>query len=136
MEFEQATIAADAAGTLRIEAISGGLLVRGDVAVPAKLRCQRCLTEFDARIAATLTQLYGNADDEDALPISGDGRIDLDAPIRDELGMAVPLTPICREDCKGLCATCGTDLNTDPCDGHEDSSTSPFASLEGLFDQE
>lgn len=136
MEFEQASIEAEATGSLRLEAISGGLLVRGDVRVPATLRCQRCLVEFDADITATITQLYGNADDEEALPVSGDGRVDLAAPVRDELGMAVPLTPICRKDCKGLCATCGTDLNVQPCDGHEESSSSPFASLEGLFDPE
>ncbi|NND84874.1 MAG: hypothetical protein HKN46_06960 [Acidimicrobiia bacterium] len=136
MELEQASIDADATGVLRLEAISGGLLARGDVAVPASLRCQRCLTTFESEVVAAITQLYGNDDDEDALPVTGDGRIDLEAPVRDELGMAVPLRPICREDCKGLCDTCGTDLNVDPCDGHEDSSLSPFASLEGLFDPE
>lgn len=136
MAFEQASIDAEGTGTLRLEAISGGLLARGEVVVAATLRCQRCLTDFAAEVTASITQLYGNAEDEDALPVSGDGRIDLEAPVRDELGMAVPLTPICREECKGLCATCGTDLNVDPCDGHEDSSTSPFAPLEGLFDQE
>ncbi len=136
MEFEQASIDADATGTLRLGSVSGGLLARGPVSAPATFRCQRCLTEFAATIDVEITQLYGNAEDEDALPVSGDGRIDLASPLRDEVGMAVPLRPICRDDCMGLCDTCGTDLNTEPCDGHEDSSSSPFAALEGLFDPE
>jgi uncharacterized metal-binding protein YceD (DUF177 family) len=43
-------------------------------------------------------------------------------------------TPDCQEDCKGLCPICGTDLNSDPCDGHGEDSGSPFAVLKDLFE--
>ena len=63
-----------------------------------------------------------------------DGTVDMAGPATDELALAIPLAPLCRSDCRGLCPICGTDLNTDPCDGHADDSDSPFASLKDLFD--
>lgn len=122
-----------ATGRLRLEAASGGLVARGAVRVAARLECQRCLAPFESEIAVTILQVFGGSDAEDALPITGDGRIDLESAVRDEVGLAIPLTPVCRPECKGLCDTCGTDLNTEPCGGHAGDSTSPFAALEGLF---
>ena len=114
----------------------GAVVVRGSATVPATFTCSRCLTEFGSELATELTATYGNDDDEDSRPISGDGRIDLAEAVRDELAMAMPPSPVCRPDCLGLCAGCGTDLNTDPCGGHEDVSSSPFAALEGFFPSE
>lgn len=121
---------------LRLEAAVGAVVVRGRTSVPASFTCSRCLTDFTADLAADVTATYGNDDDEDSRPISGDGRIDLAEAVRDELAMAMPPSPLCRSDCRGLCATCGTDLNGDPCGGHEDLSSSPFAALEGFFPSE
>lgn len=133
MRFPHAEVEGAAVGQLRIEAARGGLIARGEVEVDVELECQRCLARFTEVLRVPILQLYGMADDDDSLPITGDGLIDLEAAIRDEVGLTIPLTPICRPDCAGLCDTCGTDLNTDPCEGHAAESTSPFAPLEGLF---
>ncbi len=76
----------------------------------------------------------GDEDEEQLLTMDSHGWIDLESPIRDEVGLALPLKPLCRDDCLGLCPTCGTDLNTEPCEGHEDLSSSPFAVLEQFLD--
>lgn len=138
VELSSDAVAVDgsATGRLRIEAAVGAVVVRGAVDVPASLTCSRCLATFEGSLAADLTATYGDGDDEDSRDISRDGRIDLEEAIREELAMAMPATPLCREDCRGLCAECGTDLNVDPCDGHEDLSSSPFAALEGFFPSE
>ncbi len=54
--------------------------------------------------------------------------------IRDEVSLALPLVPLCKKDCLGLCPTCGTDLNTAPCSGHADESDSPFSALQQLLE--
>jgi uncharacterized protein len=125
-----------ATGTLRIDVASGALVVRGRVGVGASITCARCLGEMPIEVAADLTATFGDAEDEDSLPISAERRIDLATPVAEELAMAMPVAPLCRPDCRGLCATCGTDLNGDPCAGHEDLSSSPFAALESLFPPE
>ena len=117
-----------------LEAVADGLVLRGAVEAPATLRCNRCLIELEFPARAELTQAFGPPSDDDILPIESDGSIDLGPLLHDELSLAIPLVPLCRESCLGLCPTCGTDLNRDPCEGHPEESTSPFAALEGLFE--
>ena len=52
--------------------------------------------------------------DEDTYPLEGD-QLDLRPLVRDALLLELPLAPLCREDCRGLCAECGADLNLGPC---------------------
>ena len=99
----------------------------------AHLTCTRCLAEWDSKIEARAVRFFSRVPDEDGYAVVGE-EIDLYGPARDELALALPSTPVCREDCRGLCPTCGTDLNTDPCGGHGDDSDSPFATLRDLFD--
>jgi uncharacterized protein len=99
----------------------------------AKLSCTRCLTEWVAPISAIAEQYFRAVPDEDGYAIH-DGQIDVSGPASDELALALPITPLCRPDCLGLCPTCGTDLNSEPCDGHGDETDSPFAVLKDLFD--
>jgi uncharacterized protein len=99
----------------------------------AHLTCTRCLTEWDQIITADGDQVYRRAPDEDGYGIV-DGEIDIFGPAQDELALSLPIVPLCKPDCKGLCPTCGTDLNTEPCDGHGEDPDSPFAVLKDLFD--
>ncbi|MEX1281415.1 MAG: DUF177 domain-containing protein [Acidimicrobiia bacterium] len=136
LSSDSVTVDGVATGRLRIEAAGAVIVVRGSVAVPATITCSRCLVEFEGELVTDLTATYGDPDDPDARPISGDGRIDLAEAVHEELAMVMPAAPVCREDCRGLCAVCGSDLNVDPCDGHEEPSSSPFAALEDLFPTE
>ncbi len=54
------------------------------------------------------------ADDLDVFPFDGE-RVDLEPLFREELVLAIPYAPLCREDCKGLCGQCGIDLNSGTC---------------------
>ena len=99
----------------------------------ADLVCVRCLTQWVEVIEVSASQHYSKIPDEDGYAIVG-GQIDIAGPVRDEMALALPAAPTCRPECLGLCPICGTDLNTDPCDGHGDDSDSPFASLKDLFE--
>jgi len=54
------------------------------------------------------------ADDLDVFPYDGE-RVDLEPLFREELVLAIPYAPLCKDDCKGLCSQCGTDLNSGTC---------------------
>ncbi|MEX2251916.1 MAG: YceD family protein [Acidimicrobiia bacterium] len=103
------------------------------VSAQAHLSCTRCLTEWDEMMKAEGDQVFRLVLDEDGYGIV-DGEIDISGPAQDELALSLPIVSLCTPDCKGLCPTCGTDLNTDPCDGHGEDPDSPFAVLKDLFD--
>jgi len=103
------------------------------VSAEAHLTCTRCLTEWDETMTADGDQVYRRVPDEDGYGIV-DGEIDISGPAQDELALSLPIVRLCKPDCKGLCPTCGTDLNTEPCDGHGEDPDSPFAVLKDLFD--
>ena len=67
---------------------------------------RRCRTEEEREV------------EEDDLETSyyRDDQIDLSELMREQFYLALPMKPLCREDCKGLCPQCGTNLNTGTCD--------------------
>jgi uncharacterized protein len=121
-----------------LRSLSDGVVVRGSAAVAAELCCIRCLTQWTEQLVVPVEAVFRvHPDDEDdELPVESGGWIDLAPVVHDEVSLALPERPVCREDCAGLCATCGTDLNTDPCDGHGDAPDSPFAALKELLGED
>lgn len=110
-----------------------GVIADFSATAPAHFVCVRCLTEWDGEVVAAGIRHLSSIPDEDGYAIV-DRLVDLGGPVRDELALGLPSAPVCREQCKGLCPICGTDLNEDPCDGHGEDSDSPFAALKDLFD--
>ncbi len=72
-------------------------------------------------------------DGEDVYPMTGD-RLDLAEMLREQVILATPMQPLCREDCLGLCPVCGQDRNERPCGCPEERQESPFAVLKRLQD--
>jgi uncharacterized protein len=121
---------------VRLDATTDGVVATGRVTAEVTLRCNRCLVETVAPHTVPFSQVFGFTESEDVEPITENGVIDLEPVAHDELALALPLTPLCRPDCAGLCPACGTDLNMEPCSGHADASDSPFAALKDLLDPE
>jgi uncharacterized protein len=119
-----------------LRSLSDGIVARGTVTVTADLVCKRCLTTWQEPLEIPFEQVYRRHpdDEDDELPLVDGHAVDLEPAIHDEVSLSLPAAPICRDDCLGLCAVCGTDLNEAPCDGHGDGSDSPFAALKQLFD--
>jgi uncharacterized protein len=124
-------------GPMLVEGVARGTVdgvrARFKASAEAHMKCVRCLIEWDEIASASGTQHFGRIPDEDGYLIS-DGEIDVGEPAMDELALALPAAPVHAEDCQGLCPICGNDLNSEPCDGHEDDLDSPFAVLKDLFD--
>jgi uncharacterized protein len=99
----------------------------------AHLECIRCLTEWEETVSVEAEQYFRVTPDEDGYAIV-DNQVDISGPAQDELALALPTVTLCKQDCLGLCPTCGTDLNSEPCGGHGEDSDSPFAVLKDLFE--
>ncbi len=140
MDLPQVERCGPVTAELELEATGGGVLARGGARAEAAVLCNRCLGEASRTVRANLTHLFaapGAAPDQPVGydSVQSDGWIDFGPLLRDEISLAFPLVTLCREECRGLCATCGTDLNVGECDGHEEVTSSPFAELKNLLDR-
>lgn len=126
------------AGELRLESVVEGILVTGSVSGDLALECARCLKDFDAPVGADVCELFvapgDTAPEEDAYRVAG-LEIDLEPMVRDAIVLALPLNPLCREDCAGLCAHCGRDLNAGACDCRDDDIDPRWAGLAAVRDR-
>lgn len=86
--------------------------------------CDRCLMEFQAELNARSPMLYvlgsgtkvPKVDDADIIYVpAGTTDLDISTELRDFLILALPGRNLCREDCRGICSGCGSDLNRQPC---------------------
>ena len=134
LELDQVDDSGPINADLEVQETGGSVLVRGEVTSYLRMRCNRCLGEVPSDLSISLVQLYVTEPDEDVPRIGSDGSIDLSDVIHDELCLSVPLVPLCSGTCRGLCPTCGTDLNVEPCEGHTAERGSPFAALEGWLE--
>lgn len=101
---------------LRLESLTDGIVVDGELRAPWADSCRRCLAAADGEVVSEIHELYQQVvTDPDAFEIVGD-QIDLVPMVRENLLLDAPLAPLCRADCAGLCPTCGIDLNTASCD--------------------
>jgi uncharacterized protein len=132
LELSAVDPASPLSADLLLESATGVLMVRGIVRARIGYTCHRCVAEWTDAIEVRVSEMLGVADD-DGYPIEGDVA-DLEDPLRDAVLLALPLVPLCRPECAGLCAVCGADLNTGACPGHEDERESPFAALRGLLE--
>ena len=126
-------------GDLKAESVVEGILVTGSLRGKALFECARCLTDTSSQVAVDVCELFvapGHEapPEEDAYKVQG-LEIDLEPMIRDALALALPLNPLCREECQGMCAQCGRDLNQGPCGCVEDELDPRWAALSELRDK-
>lgn len=97
-----------------------GTLLRGTIHTEGRYECCRCLEEVRIQRSASIHETYVSADrasESNADTSVYDGEtIDLHELVRELLIASEPVKVLCREDCRGLCATCGKNLNEGPCD--------------------
>lgn len=94
------------------------LLVHGWVTAEREAPCDRCLTATIQPIEASFEQLFGAVTDDDHIRFDG-STIDLDTVLDESVRLALPAQVLCREECQGICPTCGHDMNLGPCACHE-----------------
>ncbi len=143
--------------TARAHRMADDLYLEGEVQGGLSFVCGRCLTRYRAPVresfrlvlepagsrvpadpegAATLVREGLVLGDELESGWFGGTELGLDSFVAELLMLGLPVQPLCREDCKGLCPRCGVDRNTESCDCQEPRPASPFAVLEALRDRD
>ncbi len=111
-----------------LEAFAGGVMVSGTVRAPWSGLCRRCAVVVGGELTAPVRERFvvstatpggrggprEASDDDDAYPIVDD-QLDLGPLVREAIVLELPLAPLCRADCRGLCPSCGADRNEEEC---------------------
>jgi len=119
---------------LELRSLTGGILVRGDVSVAVQHTCHRCLAEYVEEHDVPVAAMFMAEPDDDSYEMTG-VRLDVEQMLRDEVLLAMPLLPRCRDDCPGVVSSPGTELNTGASGDDGDLAGSPFAVLRDLLDR-
>jgi uncharacterized protein len=134
---------ADLTLDLRMESVSEGVLVSGTASAPVAGECGRCLRPISDSVVVPLQELYAyehsatdeTTDEDEVGRLQGD-LIDLEPVLRDAVVLALPVTPLCRDDCPGLCPECGVHWDELPA-GHSHGQVDPrWAALTQLHQKE
>jgi uncharacterized protein len=123
-------------GTFAVGRTARGLLFSGQFTAKTELQCARCLNEFSQPLSWTMTELYALTNKESAdsgLVVPEDAQIDLRPLVREYALLEVPINPVCRLDCKGLCPECGQDRNLVDCGHRPRGASSSFEALADLL---
>jgi uncharacterized protein len=161
LELIGVPVGADVALEVRFEAVSEGVLATGTAIAPLAGECARCLTPLTSSVTASFQELYlypdgrhdkhdkhgkhdrhdrydeqDEQDDEELYHLDGD-LLNLEPAFRDAVVLALPMSPVCREDCPGLCAECGAPLaDAGPGHRHDEAADPRWAALKQLDDTE
>jgi uncharacterized protein len=128
---------ADVELELRLESVLDGVVVSGTARAPLTGECVRCLEPLEDDLEVDFAELFvhpGRDGDDETLWLQDD-MLDLEPVLRDAVVLALPLQPVCEEDCPGLCPTCGARLAEDPDHRHE-TFDDRWAALQGLLREE
>ncbi|MHB1502815.1 MAG: YceD family protein [Acidimicrobiales bacterium] len=98
-----------------LEAVIGGVSVAGTVKAPWAGECRRCLSPAGGVLELAVRELYAPGGDCDETYPLFDDVVDLELMAHDAVLLDLPVAPLCRESCAGLCPRCGEDLNQGPC---------------------
>jgi uncharacterized protein len=129
-------VLADFAGVAKISRTPQGLLVQGDFQGTMPLECVRCLSEFSQHMHWDFIEMYAFKKEnmtESGLLMPEDAHIDLEPLIREYALLEVPIKPLCKPDCKGLCTICGENRNEVNCGHGNNTDDPPFSRLGDLL---
>jgi uncharacterized protein len=130
-------LAAPIDGEVRLSRTGRSILARAELETALEEHCSRCLAPVVAPVRIVvdeealpsidlITGLPVDLSAEpEALRLDDHHELDLVESVRAAIALAEPIRPLCRPDCRGLCAVCGADLNADPDHGHDLSETDP-----------
>ena len=157
LELIGVPVGTDVALEVRFEAVSEGVLATGTAIAPLAGECARCLTPLTSSVTAGFQELYlypdGRHDKhdkhekhdrntkhdeqeeqeaEELYYLDGD-LLDLEPVFRDAVVLALPMSPLCLQDCPGLCVECGAPLaDAGPGHRHEAAADPRWAALRQL----
>ena len=133
-------------GKIQLSNAGSLLLLEGEIRTEVRLECSRCLTDFTLPVETGVQEEFRLVKVGDAvrvLPMEEDAStevidnniLNVQELIRQSLLLVLPIQPLCRPDCQGLCPTCGENLNMRKCACPPAEPESPFKALAGLLEE-
>lgn len=131
-------------GEVRLMRTNRGILARGKLYTEVEVTCSRCLNSFGCALALNIEEEYfpkmdvvGGAplplpDEPGCFTIDEHHILDLTEAIRQYALLAIPMKPLCKVDCAGLCLNCGHNLNRGPCDCSPQETDAHWSKLREL----
>ncbi len=120
--------------------IDGDLYFQGDAVVVMELICDRCLKPYQETLDLVLDEIFypefKKVDDIDFYKTYNGNQLEMDQMIHDGVLLKISMNSICQEDCLGLCAHCGADLNEGPCSCEVDEVDPRMEILKNLISEE
>ena len=132
---------------LLVTPVAGMFRVEGKLRTAVGLTCSRCLASFNHSLSSHFHVTYTReipgvaetapetlklkADEMGLVPFEGD-EIDFRSMLQEQVILSIPMQPRCRDDCRGLCAQCGVNLNLETCNCHSETIDPRLAVLKGL----
>jgi uncharacterized protein len=115
-----------------LESLSNGVSASGTAAVQWTGGCRRCLRSVTQNMVVEVSELYQQLpDDPDAYLIEND-QINLLPMMRENILLAIPIGPLCQDDCPGFCPDCGLDLSEATCSCEKSDSDPRWSVLDQL----
>src|ERR1700722_8241033 len=109
VEMVRVPAGADLELDVQLEGVAEGVLVTATVTAPLTGECARCLEPFTSATSVRFQELFALADGAagpDGYTLDA-GLLDIEPALRDALVLELPMSPLCAEDCRGLCSECG-----------------------------
>ncbi|MFC1862134.1 DUF177 domain-containing protein [Chloroflexota bacterium] len=134
-------------GEVRLMRSDRGILVKGILRTEIELICSRCLSLFGCPLTLDIEEEYFPTtdivtgaslpvpDEPDRFTIDEDNILNLTEAVRQYAVLAIPMKPLCREHCAGLCPTCGCNLNQAPCNCPTQTADPRWSTLSKLLSQ-
>ena len=121
-------------GSVKLMRTDKGVWVSAEISTDARCACSRCLKEFSQRVDVAFEEEAFHtserpSDEAQALTFDDKWILDLTEALEQYLHLAAPVKPMCREECRGICPRCGTDLNETACVCDHDTRDSRWAEL-------
>ncbi|MCX6345837.1 MAG: DUF177 domain-containing protein [Armatimonadetes bacterium] len=124
------------------------IVVRGHFTTEIEVVCARCLNPYKMDISLPIeeemliaghlpetTEAEAQLPEDAKEPLFEDNILNLTELLRQYIIVAVPIKPLCDEECKGLCSQCGQNLNQEPCNCPPEEGNAAFADLAMLLEQ-
>ena len=119
----------------------GFLTVAGETSIRILMPCDRCLDEVEMTFPVCIDRKVplgdlkdtDEAPDKDELSFLDGCMLDVDKLVCDEVVVALPSKVLCRDDCKGLCSSCGANLNHETCSCGHDRTDLRMAAIQDIF---
>ncbi|MCB8920078.1 MAG: DUF177 domain-containing protein [Ardenticatenaceae bacterium] len=125
-------------GSIKASRTSEGIYVEGSLQTAIDAQCVRCLTTFSLPITLQIDDLFYYPPvtaPKGEFVVGENGFIDLAPLVRELSLLEIPMQPICKPDCQGLCQECGANLNEGDCGCEDDDIDPRFSILGELLDQ-